>query len=114
MSEPIDLFKAGQRVCVTQQIPHRRGTWATRVTGVVVRFEQRQTGSWYAHAKGDKLWLDRLTLCKEDGEIVMCNLDRYAHVEILDQADPCEHLSLQGSEPGLPSDPESETSADAA
>ncbi len=76
-------FKPGQRVAVTQQIAQRDDVWTTRVEGTVVRFERKKTGSWYAHAKDDKLWLDRLVLCKDDGEIVVCHLDPYTHVDVL-------------------------------
>lgn len=81
MTDSSPPFKPGDRVTVTQQIPHQNRAWTTRVTGTVVRFEQRKTGSWYAHAKDDKLWLDRLILRKDDGEIVVCNLDNYSRIE---------------------------------
>ena len=83
MAQSIDQFQPGQRVAVTQQIPQRDTDWTIRVEGTVVRFEQRKTGSWYAHAKDDRLWLDRLVLRKDDGEIVVCNLDQYTRVEEL-------------------------------
>jgi hypothetical protein len=86
MPEMPDTFDIGQRVEVVQQIPHRDRVWATHVTGRVVCFEQRKTGSWFAHGKDDKLWLDRLTLRKDDGEIVVCILDRYTHVKVLAEA----------------------------
>lgn len=79
--QPIDRFQPGQRVIVTQQIPQRDEAWTNKVTGAVVRFEQAKTGSWYAHAKDDKLWLDRLILKKDDGEIIACILDTYSHIE---------------------------------
>ena len=69
----------GTRVTVTQQVQHKG--WTTTVTGTVEAAEQRKTGSWFAHAKDDRLWLDRLILKKDDGEIVVCNLDRYSRVE---------------------------------
>ena len=78
-----DQFKPGQRVVVTQQIPQRERVWTTQVTGTIVKYEQQKTGSWFAHAKDDKLWLDRLTLRKDDGEIVVSNLDEFTHVELL-------------------------------
>ncbi len=34
-------------------------------------------------AKDDKLWLDRLVLRKDDGEVVVCNLDSYTRVEMI-------------------------------
>jgi len=83
MTQPTDEFKVGQRVAVTQQIPRKEGVWTDRVEGEVVLCEQAKTGSWYAHAKDDKLWLDRLELKKDDGEIVYCNLDRFSRIEIV-------------------------------
>lgn len=81
MEQTIEPFKPGQRVTVTQQIPQRDETWTLAVTGTVQRYEQKKTGSWFAHAKDDKLWLDRLVLKKDDGEIVSFNLDKYTHIE---------------------------------
>jgi hypothetical protein len=75
----------GALVEVTQQIPHRDRVWTNRVKGTVVSYEQKQTGSWFAHSKDDKLWLDRLVLRKEDGEITTLNLDEYSHVEVAAQ-----------------------------
>ena len=75
-------LRPGARVRVTQQIPHRNRTWTNDVRGTVVSFEQEQTGSWYAHSKNDKLWLDRLTLRRPDGELLTLNLDDYSHVEV--------------------------------
>jgi len=85
MSEPADRFQPGQRVIVTQQIPQRDGVWTTQVQGAVQRYEQKKTGSWFAHAKDARLWLDRLVVKKDDGEIVTFNLDAYTHVEMLAQ-----------------------------
>jgi major membrane immunogen (membrane-anchored lipoprotein) len=48
-----------------------------------VGYEQSKTGSWFAHSKDDRLWLDRLEVTKDDGEIVTLNLDRYSVVEAL-------------------------------
>ena len=73
----------GAIVEVTQQIPHRDRVWVNRVQGTVLSYEQKQTGSWFAHSKDDKLWLDRLVLKKDDGEIITLNLDDYTHLEIL-------------------------------
>jgi hypothetical protein len=72
----------GTRVKVTQQLAARDYSWSTVVTGTIVNFSQQETGSWYAHSKNDKLWLDRLTLRKADGEISTLNLDDYSLVEI--------------------------------
>ncbi len=77
--KPTQPLEAGTRVRVTQQIQHKK--WNATIEGRIVRYEQSKTGSWYAHAKDDKLWLDRLVLEKDDGEIVVCNLDPYTHIE---------------------------------
>ena len=75
------VFKPGTRVRVTQQVPHVEGVWTTAVEGMVVRYRQAQTGSWFAHSHGDRLWLDRLEVRKDDGELVTLNLDRYSVIE---------------------------------
>jgi len=79
---PINI-RPGMKVRITQQIPFAKGTISTTVEGTVLRFGQQKTGSWYAHAKDDKLWLDRVELQKTDGEIAVCNLDQYSHVEVV-------------------------------
>ena len=76
----------GAVVEVTQQIPHRDRVWTNRIRGTVVSYQQRQTGSWFAHSKDDKLWLDRLVVRKEDGEITSLNLDDYTHLEVITPA----------------------------
>src|SRR5258707_15361969 len=74
--------KIGQTVKVTQQIAARDHTFTSDIRGVVVDYSQKQTGSWYAHSKDDKLWLDRLTLRKTDGELITLNLDDYSRVQV--------------------------------
>jgi len=78
---PLNTYQPGTRVRVTQQIPFGKGTRTITVEGEIQRFGQQKTGSWFAHAKDDRLWLDRLELKKDDGEIVVCNLDQYSRVE---------------------------------
>ena len=73
----------GVMVKVTQQTPHRDRTWVNEVQGTVIEFSQKPTGSWYAHSKNDKLWLDRLKLKLADGELMDLNLDEFSSVEIL-------------------------------
>ena len=83
----MQLYQPGQRVKVTQQVPRLDradgGTMVTTVEGTVVTFQQQKTGSWYAHSRDHKLWIDRLELRKDDGEIVLLNLDHYSHVDVL-------------------------------
>ena len=71
----------GTRVRVTQQMPHRDRPWSSTVEGRITRFQQAKTGAWFAHAKDDQLWLDRLELETDDGELVVLNLDRYTVIE---------------------------------
>lgn len=80
---PAHEYRPGTRVRVTQQIARPRAAQSITFEGVIVRFGQQKTGSWFAHAKDDRLWLDRLEIRKDDGEIVVCNLDRYSRVERL-------------------------------
>lgn len=75
-------LRPGARVKVTQQIAGRDYTWTSDVRGTVVSYEQKQTGSWFAHSRDDKLWLDRLTLRKDDRELTTLILDEFSHIEI--------------------------------
>lgn len=75
------LYQPGKRVRVTQQIPHRDASWTSVTEGVITRYRQAKTGSWFAHAKDDQLWLDRLELRLDDGEITVLNLDQYTLIE---------------------------------
>jgi hypothetical protein len=79
-------LRPGARVRVVQQIAARHYAWGTAHVGTVLRFEQKQTGSWFAHARGDKLWLDRLAIRKDDGEVFTFNLDEYTRLDILADA----------------------------
>ncbi len=76
-------LQVGTRVRVTQQIPAPEGAWVTVVEGLVQRFRQAKTGSWFAHTKDDRLWLDRLELKLDDGEIAILNLDQYSRIDAL-------------------------------
>lgn len=78
-----NIHQPGRRVRVTQQIPHRDEVWTNATEGVITRFQQTKTGSWFAHSKDDRLWLDRLELRLDDGEIVILNLDQYSRIEEL-------------------------------
>lgn len=82
MSRP--AYSPGQRVRITQRVPRQSTTAVITIEGTVVRFYQGKTGSWFAHSKDHKLWLDRLEIRRDDGEQVICNLDQYSRVEVLD------------------------------
>lgn len=78
-----NTYTPGQKVRVTQQVQFGKGVNMISVEGVIVRYGQQKTGSWFAHSRDDKLWLDRLELRKADGEIVVCNLDQNSVVEAI-------------------------------
>ena len=79
-------IEVGQRVRVTQQMPRRSGTLSTVIEGEVVRVGQQKTGSWFAHSLDKKLWLDRVEIKRDDGELVSLNLDQYSRVEVIEAA----------------------------
>ncbi|MBM4007682.1 MAG: hypothetical protein FJ292_09030 [Planctomycetes bacterium] len=81
MALEINAFAPGTRVRVTQQMPQTHTVWSTRVEGTVVRWRQDRTGSWFAHGKDDRVWLDRLELRRDDGELVTLNLDQWSMIE---------------------------------
>ncbi len=76
-------IEKGQRIRVTQTIHERADDWQGSVEGTVERVEARPTGSWYAHGKNDKLWLRRLLVRKDDGELVLVNVDPRTRIAIL-------------------------------
>jgi len=78
-----DELTPGLRVRVTKQVARTQKVFVTTVEGIIRRHEQKKTGSWYAHAKDDKLWLDRLEIVKDDGEVYVCNIDAHTRVEVL-------------------------------
>lgn len=79
-----EYCQPGMRVRVTQQMPQADKVWTNSIEGVVTRMRQAKTGSWYARAHDDKLWLDRLEIRKADGELVTLVLDQYSLVDCLD------------------------------
>lgn len=96
------LLRPGARVRVTQQIAARDYAWMSEVRGTVVSYEQKQTGSWFAHARGDKLWLDRLTLRKDDGELTTLVLDEFSNITIEREAPPTVAETAKENESDLP------------
>lgn len=86
MSAELPIFSPGTRVRVTQQISNSHDApWSNSIEGRVCRYRQSKTGSWFAHAKDDRLWLDRLEIEREDGELVVLNLDQFTKLENLEQ-----------------------------
>ena len=61
----------------------REGNWAHQVVGTVISVAPEQTGSWHARGKDGRLWLNRIRLRKDDGEITTVVADRLTRVEWL-------------------------------
>jgi hypothetical protein len=76
-------LKPSRTVRVVQAVTMREGSWKTRIEGRVLSCMSEPTGSWYAHGKGDRLWLQRLRIQKVDGEIVDLILAENSIVTIL-------------------------------
>lgn len=81
--EAMQQIEPGVRVRVTASIPKGDSFLSTTYEGTVVRLGQQKTGSWFAHGKDKKLWLDRLELKMDDGEMRVCNMDQYTRVEVV-------------------------------
>jgi hypothetical protein len=81
----IPELRPSQVVRVVQMIAARDGAWQTEVRGRVVSASREPTGSWFAHGRNGRLWLDRLRIQKADGEIADLVLDRESVVTILDE-----------------------------
>ena len=84
----LPVLQPSQRVRVTQNIRARDAVWSTSVEGRVLSCEPHPTGSWFAHGKNDRLWLQRLRLEKPDGEIVDLILDDGSEVQLLAEETP--------------------------
>jgi len=80
------LFPAGTPVCVHQRVDRRGGPLEVETVGVVDGWEERPTGSWFAHGRDDKLWLTRVTLRKADGERVELVIDDLSTIARLEPA----------------------------
>jgi hypothetical protein len=65
----------------TQQIAARHYAFVAPVEGTVIDARSTPTGSWFAHGAADKLWLDRIVIQKDDGEISTLNLDEHSRIE---------------------------------
>jgi hypothetical protein len=77
------VYSIGSRVRITQMVAARHYAFLAPVEGIVIDSQRRPTGSWFAHGEADKLWLDRIVLRKDDGEVSTLNLDEHSRLEVL-------------------------------
>ncbi len=76
-------LRPGQRVRIVQTIDRRERDWQTQVVGVVAAVEPQKTGSWFAHGKDNRLWLLRVRLVQDDGEVTVVSVDERTQLELL-------------------------------
>jgi hypothetical protein len=76
-------IKPGQRIRVFQEIERREGNWTHETAGTVLAVSAEPTGSWHARGKDDRLWLTRIRLRKDNGEVTTIVSDRYTRLEVL-------------------------------
>lgn len=75
--------KPGQRVRILHTIERRDQDWHGATEGVIESVGLEKTGSWYAHSKDGKYWLQRVRLVKDDGEISVLTIDPYTEIELI-------------------------------
>lgn len=73
-------FPPGTPVRVVQRIERRGKPYESEVVGMVESWENQPTGSWFAHGKNDRLWLQRLRLRKADGEATVLVIDDHTSI----------------------------------
>ncbi len=81
-------IKPGQRIRVFKEVDRREGNWTHELSGTVLAVNAEETGSWHARGKNDKLWLTRIRLEKENGEITTIVADQHTRLELLDDTPP--------------------------
>ena len=87
----MELFPPGTPVVVTQTVTtldRQREPTELQTIGTVEDWEELPTGSWYAHGKNDRLWLQRLKLRKVDGEISLLVIDDLTSIARLEATKP--------------------------
>lgn len=84
-------LKPGMRVRVAQRVQAGASAglaqYKAEVEGTILSCEAEPTSSWFAHGKNDRVWLLRLRLKKDDGEISALNLDDASVVTVLSLPD---------------------------
>jgi hypothetical protein len=76
-------IRPGQRIRVLQEIERREGNWTHETVGTVLAVAAEPTGSWHAQGKDNTLWLMRIRLEKDNGEITTIVSDQRTRLEVL-------------------------------
>ena len=77
-------FPPGTPVLIQQEIGFRGRPQFSRIAGTVEAWDKLPTGSWHAHGKNDRLWLERVKLRKHDGEVTLIVIDDMTHIAKLE------------------------------
>jgi hypothetical protein len=83
---PVESFPPGTPVRVREVTLRRGQPIEVETIGVVEEWDRLPTGSWYAHGKNTKVWLDRLKIRKVDGELSLIVIDDGASIARLEPA----------------------------
>jgi hypothetical protein len=80
-------FPPGTSVRVSQAFARGPNRITVEVTGVVEQWQEKASGSWFAHGKRGAYWLTRLLLRKNDGELTELVMDNSTAIERVSNAD---------------------------
>jgi hypothetical protein len=83
VSDTAPDIQPGDRIRITEKIVSHDEKWLTEVEGMVLSCRPEPTESWFARRKDDKLWLLRIRLRKDDGEITALVVDQNSELEVL-------------------------------
>lgn len=73
----------GDRVRIVGKIVAHDETWLAPAEGEVISVHSEPTGAWFAGQKYAHLWLMRLVLRKDDGELHSLVVDQNTQVDLL-------------------------------
>jgi len=81
-------FPVGTPVRIVRTVLQRDESYESEAVGLVEGWMDEPTGSWYAHGKNDRYWLQRLKLRKADGELTVLVIDDATRIAKIETAPP--------------------------
>jgi hypothetical protein len=84
---PPEQLPTGTPIRVIEQVHQTDPSYGAETVGVVEAWKEEPTGAWYAHSRNGKLWLQRLTLRKADGELTTLVIDNHTKIYPLEPLD---------------------------